>query len=272
LGRGGLWKPFVEDEDTQSYSYYLEDNNIPSSVFTPEQLDRWFRELHPSSYCSSADSEDASWTEASYQGELILRQTAWCVFADGCTCEYGYSDTWQPMLKATKMKSILNEITEAVSKIMGGGILLNSCNLNYYPRGGGVGFHADDEFLFDGLHREVSIISLSLCSPGPKGWGARKFQIRKKKEGGEEAADPKNNNDDDVQEILLGHGDLMTMEGMFQKYYLHSVWPGDSKEYEDHPLTQGERINLTWRTIVKHLDGSKECRGMVCPLSKENDS
>ena len=32
-----------------------------------------------------------------------------------------------------------------------------------------------------------------------------------------------------------------------------------------HPAAcQGERINLTWRTIVKHLDGSDECRGMVC--------
>ena len=160
------------------------------------------------------------------------------------------------------MKSLLNEITKAVSTIVGRRILLNSCNLNYYPRGGGVGFHADDEFLFDGLHRDVRIISLSLCAPGPSGWGARKFQIRKKK-------DP--TNDDDVQEILLGHGDLLTMEGMFQKYYLHSVWPGDSKEYEDHPLTQGERINLTWRTFVKHLDGSNECRGMVCPLSKDNN-
>jgi hypothetical protein len=134
-----LWKPFVEDEDTQSYSYYLEaDNNRASPVFTPEQLDRWFRELHPSSYCSSADAEDAdaSWTEASYQGERLLRQTAWCVFADGCTCEYGYSDTWQSLIQSTKMKSLLNEITKVVSKIVGGGILLNSCNLNYYPRGG----------------------------------------------------------------------------------------------------------------------------------------
>jgi alkylated DNA repair dioxygenase AlkB len=26
----------------------------------------------------------------------------------------------------------------------------NSCNLNYYPPGGGVGFHADDEPLFGG--------------------------------------------------------------------------------------------------------------------------
>jgi hypothetical protein len=27
------------------------------------------------------------------------------------------------------------------------------------------------------------------------------------------------------REVLLRHGDLMTMEGHFQKHYLHSVWP-----------------------------------------------
>lgn len=46
---------------------------------------------------------------------------------------------------------------------------LNSVNLNYYPRGGGVGFHADDEFLFDGhidtcLRLFLSHFSDSLCT------------------------------------------------------------------------------------------------------------
>lgn len=57
------------------------------------------------------------------------------------------------------------------------------------------------------------------------------------------------------------------MEGYFQKFYLHSVWPGDSKDYSDSKYCQGERINLTWRTIVKHLDGSEACRGRSCPLA-----
>ena len=145
---------------------------------------------------------------------------------------------------------------------------LNCVNLNYYPEGGGVGFHADDEFLFDGLNRETRIISLSLCSPpnasdnatdgnnANNDWGARKFQVKRK---GKKYAS-------DIKEIVLRHGDLMSMEGMFQKHYLHSVWPGDSKGHLDHELCQGERINLTWRTLVCHLDGSAEFRGMVCPL------
>ena len=69
--------------------------------------------------------------------------------------------------------------------------------------------------------------------------------------------------------VLLGHCDLMTMEGLHQAYYLHSVWPGDSKEHTEHELTHGERINLTWRTIVCHLDGGDECKGMCCPLAAD---
>ena len=58
------------------------------------------------------------------------------------------------------------------------------------------------------------------------------------------------------------------MEGLHQLFYEHSVWPGDSKQHVDDERTRGERINLTWRTIVQHLDGSEECRGMRCPLAR----
>mmetsp|Transcript_46576 Transcript_46576/g.113454 ORF Transcript_46576/g.113454 Transcript_46576/m.113454 type:complete len:85 (+) Transcript_46576:642-896(+) len=84
----------------------------------------------------------------------------------------------------------------------------------------------------------------------------------------------------------------MTMEGMFQKYFYHAAWPGDSKQFcvdEDRadkddgdygvdqhrhcrqPYTEGERISLTWRLIVQHLDGSEdECRGKTCRLRLSN--
>eukprot|EP00978_Attheya_sp_CCMP212_P017669 scaffold47334_cov43-Attheya_sp.AAC.3 len=162
------WEPFIEDEETQSYSYYLPHKDDDDAVFaTREQLDRWFRELHPSSFVTNEDTDDVAWTDAHYQGEILLRKTAWCVLdsatnknedvESSCQCEYGYSDTWQPILRSEKMKRTLMEITSAVSRVCGltstgeecQSELLNSCNLNYYPRGGGVGFHADDEFLFD---------------------------------------------------------------------------------------------------------------------------
>ena len=290
LGRG-IWEPVLEDQTTQSFSYYLPyknsvgaetttSSNRHSCCFTKEQLDRWFQRLHPSSYTTD-DLDDTAWTSAHYQNKKLLRQTAWCVFDENCCCEYGYSDTWQPILRNTQMKDTIQEITDVVSRIVGK-TCFNSCNLNYYPQGGGVGFHADDEFLFDGLSRSVTIVSLSLAPPPPPlsssksstpeqsdHWGARKFQIRSKQ--------PLQNNGGHIveKEVVLKHGDLLTMEGMFQKHYLHSVWPGDSQDYASttnnhHPLTQGERINLTWRTIVKHLDGSPECRGITCPLVSSN--
>lgn len=285
------WETFVKDDELKSYSFYLSndgnggsgsESSLRSPAFTSAQLDEWFQKLHPSSY-EKTEPIGHAWTDASYNGETLLRKTAWCVFDDICTCEYGYSDTWQHIIQSKRMFNVLKEITDVVSKVVGltdeG---LNNCvNLNYYPAGGGVGFHADDEFLFDGLRQETRIISLSLCSPLPgslerdathniinrgntKDWGARKFQVKRK--------DMKHDAEDDsIKEIILRHGDLITMEGMMQKSYLHSIWPGDSNAHQDHFHCQGERINLTWRTIVRHLDGTPECRGITCPLSKKED-
>ncbi|CAB9504048.1 expressed unknown protein [Seminavis robusta] len=267
------WKPIVEDSETKSYSYYLpySTTSTTNNFATREQLDRWFHTL------SSLEDDETAWSDAHYQGELLLRKTAWVVLDDRCTCEYGYSDTWQPISKSQALQLVVQEITAAVTACCGGcATSINSCNLNYYPQGGGVGFHADDEFLFDGRRRPTRIISLSLgAAPSNnssnKDWGARKFLIRPQKDTPED--DVQDQYHDVQHEIMLRHGDLLTMEGMFQNHYFHSVWPGDSKAYQDHhPWTQGERINLTWRTIVQHLDGSKEeCRGIKCPLSTTNN-
>ncbi|CAD7965037.1 unnamed protein product [Amoebophrya sp. A120] len=337
------WRPLVEDVARRSYSYVCRfvqqgkqdkslDDSTPSttsSSFTKSELDSWFRQLHPDTL---GVNTTGAWTDAYYKGSLLLRKTAWCVFDESCECEYGYSDTWQKQITNAKMKDCLWEITARVKEICGlvnsralqdgtnhdekhaEDELINCVNLNYYPTGGGVGFHADDEFLFDGLNRDTCIISLSLCSAGDSPpsndqkseeqpvrvaddqrqdqeevahkSGARKFQVRLKKafmkkddphgigttgknagqgSGGLPSAANSSGNPE-IHEVILNHGDLMTMEGLFQLYYLHSVWPGDDRNYKEHPLTQGERINLTWRTIVKHLDGSEECRGMKCPL------
>merc|ERR1712216_225048 len=165
---------------------------------------------------------------------------------------------------------VLDEITREVTKAVGlRSGELNCVNLNYYPCGGGVGWHADDEFLFDSLERETAIISLSLCGSEDV---SRLFEVRLRSSlrdatdqdiDGSEVADTS----ELARSLLLGHGDLMTMEGLHQLFYLHRVWPGDGHEHVDDPRAQGERINLTWRTIVRHLDGSEECRGMCCPLA-----
>ena len=52
--------------------------------------------------------------------------------------------------------------------------------MNYYPAGAGIGMHSDDEFLFDGMRRYTTIVSLSLCADGGGtggGSGSRLFQV-----------------------------------------------------------------------------------------------
>lgn len=86
LGKA-VWKPLVQDSDTESYSYYLPaaaaDSSPPFASW--KDLDRWFQELHPSNY----KQDDTTWTETSYKGEELLRKTAWTVWDERCTCEYG---------------------------------------------------------------------------------------------------------------------------------------------------------------------------------------
>merc|ERR1712060_929347 len=105
----------------------------------------------------------------------------------------------------------------------------NCCNLNLYEDGGmSVGWHSDDESLFQGKFTDIYIISLSLGV-------TRKFELRLNwPEKGESRG----------KEISLKSGDLMTMEGMVQKHYQHRVPREENVE--------GSRINLTWRWTVKH--------------------
>eukprot|EP00913_Durusdinium_trenchii_P030307 g28391.t1 len=76
------------------------------------------------------------------------------------------------------------------------------CNLNLYMDGSNtVGWHADDESLFQGKHQDITIISLSLGMP-------RRFELRYNW--------PETAEEDEVLPIILNNGDLMTMEGMTQ--------------------------------------------------------
>eukprot|EP00931_Biecheleriopsis_adriatica_P075204 TRINITY_DN49127_c0_g1_i1.p1 TRINITY_DN49127_c0_g1~~TRINITY_DN49127_c0_g1_i1.p1 ORF type:complete len:248 (+),score=52.10 TRINITY_DN49127_c0_g1_i1:54-797(+) len=237
--------------------------------------------LHPKSYSIAAvgagtsfvPSGNISWTDAQYDGKVLLRKTAWCTLGKDCTCNYEYSDTNQGRVTDEKMLAAVRGITAAVAAVTGLGSLLNSVNLNYYPTGGGVGFHADDEELFDGLARDTAIVSLSLCEEnGRSKLGARRFEVRLKRafvEGSAAGQEPKR---EEIVAVELQHGDIMTMEGLHQLFYLHSVWPGDAdgQEFQGRENladdgvgynVTGARINLTWRNIVAHQE-SCPCRQM----------
>ena len=71
----------------------------------------------------------------------------------------------------------------------------NACNMNWYLDGSSsVGWHADDEPLFQGLTRDACIISLSLGA-------GRRFDCRLTNGRGAQQ-----------KSICLQDGDLMTME------------------------------------------------------------
>eukprot|EP00438_Fugacium_kawagutii_P018235 Skav218350 [mRNA] locus=scaffold755:1221091:1228885:- [translate_table: standard] len=97
----------------------------------------------------------------------------------------------------------------------------NSCNLNLYEAaredgGMSVGWHADDESLFQGNEVDVRILSLSLGA-------RRKFELRANWPA-ETGEPPKSVMLSGVAwSWLLGDGDMMTMEGMTQKHFQHRV-------------------------------------------------
>eukprot|EP00933_Yihiella_yeosuensis_P017932 TRINITY_DN14910_c0_g1_i2.p1 TRINITY_DN14910_c0_g1~~TRINITY_DN14910_c0_g1_i2.p1 ORF type:complete len:433 (+),score=66.93 TRINITY_DN14910_c0_g1_i2:50-1348(+) len=108
-------------------------------------------------------------------------------------------------------------------------------NLNWYDSGEqGVGWHADDELLFQGGSSDCPIVSLSLG-------GTREFWIAVKAGG---AADVRQG----VVEMDLSDGDIITMEGLTQKHCSHFVplaSPWDLSRQEP-------RINVTFRWLRVH--------------------
>eukprot|EP00931_Biecheleriopsis_adriatica_P097990 TRINITY_DN7188_c0_g1_i1.p1 TRINITY_DN7188_c0_g1~~TRINITY_DN7188_c0_g1_i1.p1 ORF type:complete len:469 (+),score=98.64 TRINITY_DN7188_c0_g1_i1:78-1409(+) len=168
-------------------------------------------------------------------GRKIPRKTAWMVSA-GCNCSYCYGRFFvDPQEYPPWMKKLMQWIMPCCG-IYDPSDWPNSCNLNLYEEGNmSVGWHADDEQLFQGKFRDCTIISLSLGS-------TRSFEVRA------------NYSEDSSQNVnlMLGDGDLCTMEGMVQKYFQHRV-PREN--------STGPRINLTWRWILKHTPR--------CPIARE---
>ena len=84
--------------------------------------------------------------------------------------------------------------------------------------------HADDEKLFGNEHDEKSIVSFSLGA-------ARDFKILIKSE-------------NKTINHTIQHGEILTMERLFQLECLHGVPVA--------PSVDSPRINLTFRNVVNH--------------------
>ncbi len=155
------------------------------------------------------------------QDEIVLfgkrvpqpRLTAW--FGDE-GLEYTYSGiTMQPLPLTDTLDAIRARVEGLAAQSF------NTVLLNLYRHGkDGVAWHADDEA---DLGRQPVIASVSLGA-------ARRFQLRRR--------------DDPAvkRELELHHGDVVIMRGTTQDLWQHQV-PKTAKQV-------GERINLTFRTIV----------------------
>ncbi|CAJ1377876.1 unnamed protein product [Effrenium voratum] len=209
-GPASQWIQVVSDEHRRSFVSYR------SGAFREAQLQEWFDRLR----------SDLRWDKPEVKGRPLPRSACWLT-ADGCSCTYRYSGTqWPNMI----MPPWFLDLTDEVCRACGVTTRPNSCNANLYEDGSeSVGWHADDEPCFDAKRCDALIISLSLGA-------TRTFVLRP--------------NDDQMSQtrLALANGDLCTMEGLFQKHYMHAVLQ------ERH--SRSARINLTWRWVVKH---DREC-------------
>jgi len=209
---GTNWKYQITDDNRRSYAAKLD------CPFPPELLTSWFAMV----------KEGTNWTQPIGPHGPVPRKTAWMV-APGCSCTYRYGGTEQ---EPQEFPPFMMDLMKLIMPMCGSQEQWqwpNSCNLNLYEDAeSSVGWHTDDERIFNGKFQDIRILSLSLGQ-------RRKFQMRPNyAEPGERT----------MSNLMLGNGDLCTMEGMFQKHYQHRV-PKESGPMEP-------RINMTWRWNVKH--------------------
>jgi len=206
------WRYVLRDDSRRCFA------GLHPSPFSEEQLSKLFEDVR----------DGTSWKQPEGPNGLIPRKTAWMVAAGcGCTYRYGRIEV-DPQPYPPWMHDVMKQVMPYC------GIELRedwptSCNLNLYEDGGmSVGWHSDDERLFQGKFQDIRILSFSLGV-------SRKFELR---------ANWPEENEKQHRRVLLSSGDIMTMEGMLQKHYQHRV-PREEN-------IQRPRINLTWRWIFKH--------------------
>lgn len=223
------WELVLEDNERRSYASLCRAAVPADAAWT------WFQQLY-----TLLPWQDLSDERYQTEGKMIPRRTIFTVAA-GCSCIYKYSGV---KVTPTVEPDFVAHIRKTCVEIAGLKEQPNSCNINLYRSGhDSVGWHTDDEELFEGDYNDITILSLSLGA-------TRSFQVKRKPAPG---SGPNAGRRGPAEiTFACGHGDLCTMEGRFQRYYLHSV----PKELD---VTQ-PRINLTWRWITKHnqMDG--------CPL------
>ena len=201
-----------ENDNTTQLVYFNKKEHISNNT-----LNKWKIELL---------------NKINYQ-EFENYSTAWFTF-DGCDCNYDYS---QKKIMNQKPPAIINEIKNYINNFIDIKYF-NSCNVMLYKNGNDkVGWHSDDEHLFDLRNKKGKIISFSLGE-------TRLMEVKRN--------DINNlNKKSKIHKINIKNGDILIMTGYFQKIYLHRI-------KEDNNIN-GLRINLTFRKIINHHQ--------YCPLN-----
>nr|USW07790.1 ALKBH3 [Crypthecodinium cohnii] len=171
--------------------------------------------------------------------ERVTRKTAWLV-RDGCQCGYKYGkELVSPSTFPPWMEDMMARWLNCFHFEREG--LPNCVNLNLYEdEGHSVGWHADDEKLFAGAKCDACIISVSLGAT--RCFRAALRQVERT--GPKKRRRPRPEKKTSIA-FDLNHGDICTMEGRFQKHFLHQIRRGPDRE----PMP---RVNATFRWIVKH--------------------
>lgn len=196
------WDYPVQDEQRRSFA------GVNYKAFPADQCNRWMKAL----------LEKGTWSGI----PGIPRRVGWYVSEEFADCPYRYSGLEYP---ATVFPDFMLEIREELCKLCGipEDDYPNSCNVNVYEDNRGeVGWHSDDEVMFQGLAGDTRILSLSLGA-------ARDFCWRLQ------------GTTETLGSCSLGNGDIMTMEGLFQKHFKHAV--------PESSIPAGKRINMTFRWI-----------------------
>lgn len=197
------WLYHLQDEQRRCYAGVL------SSAIPKELCKDWMDTV----------VEKAPWVGS----PNVPRKVAWFVDPDFADVPYEYGGlSYAPTVFPPWMQEIRREVCSLC------GIppeqYPNSCNVNLYPdHKGVVDWHSDDEVMFQGLAGDTSIISFSLGSPRDFCWRLQGTTQQ-------------------VGCTPLGDGDIMTMEGLFQKHYKHSV--------PESSTPCGRRVNFTFRWIL----------------------
>lgn len=199
-----------------------------TDIFTNELCSRWFNELKKLNIWNEIYPKDHGCDHTATGKREHPRLTSWLC---QCKCRYYYSGS---IAQPRAYPPIVKEIESKIMPLLSVKSPPNSCFLNQYRDGRDcVGWHADDEDMFDSRKQTVTVVTFSLGE-------TRHFQVRKK---GEPNLRP--------WSFMLQQGDICVMSGWFQQYYEHRVPPAHCDK---------SRISLTFRWVQNHQPHCKQAR------------